>query len=90
MEKERFVRQQVTRRGGGQDQPAEIEQTSKPPAMFFFFSLSLSYQQSIKMPDSVEQGVNKLRDAERRLVPAPDDNSARSSRSKIQSVPRIL
>ncbi|KAL6272735.1 hypothetical protein ACE6H2_023427 [Prunus campanulata] len=42
------------------------------------------------MPDSVEQGVNKLRDAERRLVPAPDDNSARSSRSKIQSVPRIL
>ncbi|XP_021801502.1 uncharacterized protein LOC110745689 [Prunus avium] len=63
MEKELFVRQ-VTRRGGGQDQSAEIEQTSK--------------------------GVNKLRDAERRLVPAPDDNSARSSRSKIQSVPRIV
>ncbi|KAL6272736.1 hypothetical protein ACE6H2_023428 [Prunus campanulata] len=42
------------------------------------------------MLDSMEQGVNKRRDAERRLVPAPNDNSARSSRSKIQSVPRIL
>ncbi|CAB4286489.1 unnamed protein product [Prunus armeniaca] len=47
---------------------------------------------SIKMLDSVEQGVDKLRDAERRL-PTPDgnDNSATSrSKSKIQSVPRIL
>lgn len=48
---------------------------------------------SIKMLDSVEQGVDKLRDAERRL-PTPDgnDNSAtsNSSKSKIQSVPRIL
>ncbi|VVA23944.1 PREDICTED: UPF0481 [Prunus dulcis] len=48
---------------------------------------------SIKMLDSVEQGVDKLRDAERRL-PTSDGNdhsaTSSSSKSKIQSVPRIL
>ncbi|BFG37917.1 hypothetical protein CerSpe_241910 [Prunus speciosa] len=47
---------------------------------------------SIKMLDSVEEGVDKLRDAEGRLpTPYGNDNSATSrSKSKIRSVPRIL
>ncbi|KAL6272733.1 hypothetical protein ACE6H2_023425 [Prunus campanulata] len=82
MEKELFVRQ-VTRRGGDQDQPAEIEQTSK---------VSITIHEEAIKSSPKEERLKEFRKvaAEAAAAAAAENSTTQAAKPKIQRVPFML